>query len=144
MQGLEPAATARAVQLQRDLADDLPPIHCDRLRVIQVLSNLIGNAIRLVPEHGRIAIRARAQDSDVCFAVSDDGPGIAEDQLHNLFDRYWKGRNEGHHGVGLGLYIAKSIVEAHGGRIWVESRLGVGSSFSFTIPIARPAAHQPA
>jgi signal transduction histidine kinase len=104
--------------------------------VIQVLSNLLGNALKFVPEHDLIQIRARAQGGDVCFTVSDDGPGIAAHQQEHLFERYWKGKTEDRRGVGLGLHIAKGIVEAHRGRIWVESRLGAGSTFCFTIPVA--------
>ena len=97
-----------------------------------MLSNLVGNALSAVPVGGTIRIAARARDKDVCFSVSDDGPGIPSDQMPHLFDRYWKGKGAG--GVGLGLFIAKGIVERHGGQIWAESRVGVGSVFSFTIP----------
>ena len=104
--------------------------------MIQVLCNLVDNALKFVPKHGLIQIRARAEGGDVCFAVADDGPGIAEPQQEHLFERYWKGKTEDRRGVGLGLYIAKGIVDAHGGRIWVESRPGAGSTFCFTIPVA--------
>lgn len=136
LQGIEPAAATRSVRLQREIAAEVPRTRCDRVRVIQVLSNLVGNALKFVAEHGLIQVRARAEGGDVYFAVSDDGPGIAEHQQEHLFERYWKGKTEDRRGVGLGLYIAKGIVEAHGGRIWVESRLGAGSTFCFTIPIA--------
>lgn len=131
----EPEATARAVRLERAVPAGLPTIHCDRIRVIQVLSNLIGNALKFVPDGGSIEVRVSVSAGDGCFAVRDDGPGITEDQLRHLFDRYWKGQAEGHRGIGLGLYISKGIVEAHGGRIWVESQVGVGSTFYFTIPL---------
>jgi signal transduction histidine kinase len=120
------------------VSQDLPPIHCDRGRIAQVLSNLIGNAIKFVPSGGDIWIRASARTGYVQFAVCDDGPGISDaDKLH-LFDRYWKGKSEaaGQQGAGLGLYIAKGIVEAHSGRIWVESQPGAGSTFIFSIPVA--------
>ncbi len=134
---IEPLATKRAIQLRTEVLPDLPPVSADRQRVTQVLSNLLGNAIKFVADGGIIQVRAWAQANDVHFSVTDNGPGMPEDQLPHIFDRYWKGRAEGGRGVGLGLYIAKGIVEAHGGRIWVESRLGQGSSFSFTIPVAK-------
>lgn len=136
LQALEPAATARAVHLQRAVPEVLPAIRCDRLRVIQVLSNLIGNALKFVREGGTIEVRAAVRGGELCFAVRDDGPGIGAEQMQHLFERYWKGPTEGHRGIGLGLFLSKGIVEAHGGRIWVESQVGVGSTFYFTIPIA--------
>ena len=101
-----------------------------------MLCNLVDNALKFVPKHGLIQIRARAEGGHVCFAVADDGPGIAAPQQEHLFERYWKGKTEDRRGAGLGLYIAKGIVDAHGGRIWVESRPGAGSTFCFTIPVA--------
>lgn len=132
---LEPVALARSIRLQSDLPPGLPPVLCDRVRVVQVLSNLLGNAAKFVAERGLIQIRARAQGEEVLFAVSDDGPGIAPEHLPRIFDRYWKGEGGERHGVGLGLFIAKGIVEAHRGRIWVESRPGAGSTFHFTLPV---------
>lgn len=138
LHAFESAAAARSVSLRQDVPEGLPRLPCDRLRVIQVLSNLVGNALKFVPSGGNIQVRAWAQADEVCFAVRDDGPGIAPDHVHHIFDRYWKGEAEGRRGVGLGLYIAKGIVEAHGGRIWVESQAGAGSTFHFTIPLFEP------
>jgi signal transduction histidine kinase len=104
--------------------------------VLQVLSNLVGNAIKLAPEGSAITIETRASDGGVCLSVSDSGPGIAEDVLPHLFDRYWKVKPGDSGGSGLGLYIAKGIVEAHGGRIWADTKPGAGSTFRFTLPAA--------
>lgn len=104
--------------------------------MIQVLTNLVGNAIKFAGPETAIAIAVSAGAKDVTFAVTDRGPGIPEAELPHLFDRYWKGKPSGQHGAGLGLFIAKGIVEAHGGRIWVESKVGEGSTFRFTMPIA--------
>jgi len=137
LQALEPLAATRSIHLVMEIPLNTPPIRCDRMRLIQVLVNLIGNAVKFVPDGGTIQVRAAAQSGHIQFAVSDDGPGIAQDELVRIFDRYWKGTSTGRHGAGLGLYIAKGIIEAHGGRIWVESQLGAGSTFFFTVPIAR-------
>jgi signal transduction histidine kinase len=105
-----------------------------------VLSNLIGNAVKFVGEGGRVRVRAWREDDRIRVAVSDNGPGIAEEDLPRIFGRYERGTTQGPLGVGLGLYIARGIVEAHGGRIWVESQLGTGTTFFFTIPLATPSA----
>ena len=133
---LEPLAANKAIKLESEVPEGLPPIHCDDHRIVQVLSNLIGNAIKFAPDGGRIQVRAWMRVHEIQFAVSDDGPGIAVDQISHLFDRYWKGTTERRRGTGLGLYIAKGIIEAHGGQIWAESELGAGSTFCFTLPIA--------
>jgi light-regulated signal transduction histidine kinase (bacteriophytochrome) len=106
----------------------------DRERIFQVLSNLLNNAIRFTPEGGQIDVHAALTGAQVLFTVADTGPGIPAEQLPHLFDRYWQARRAGHSGTGLGLYIAKGIVEAHGGRIWVESPPGSGARFQFTLP----------
>ncbi|MDQ3035767.1 MAG: ATP-binding protein [Myxococcota bacterium] len=132
LDALAPIAAQKSVRFEVDVPADLPAIKCDRRRVMQIVSNLIGNAIKFVPPEGRIALRARAMEREVCFSIADDGPGIAASEIPRLFDRYWRGDDGG---TGLGLYIARGIVEAHGGRISVESRPGEGCTFHFTIPI---------
>jgi signal transduction histidine kinase len=129
------AASATSLELRLELAPELPKILADRDRLLQVFENLIGNAIRFTPSGGCITVGAAGHDAEVRFWVRDTGPGIAiEDQLH-LFDRFWQARtNRG--GAGLGLPIAKGIVEGHGGRVWVESAPGSGTTFFFTIPTA--------
>jgi len=115
------------------------PVLADPDRLFQVFSNLIGNAIKFTPEQGRIELRVVQRGDWLEFSVSDTGPGITiEDQAH-LFDRFWQSRQHRHQGTGLGLYICRGIVEAHGGRIWVESEPGKGSTFRFTLPAATDA-----
>ncbi|HEX7837378.1 MAG TPA: ATP-binding protein [Kofleriaceae bacterium] len=133
-----PQAEARSLRLTAEVDDELPAVLCDRERVLQVLANLVGNAIKFTPERGDIRVVATRSESAVRISISDTGPGIPGPQLLRIFDRYWKG-GEARAGTGLGLYIAKGIVEAHGGRIWVENAAGAGSTFHFTLPVA-PAA----
>jgi signal transduction histidine kinase len=130
---------ARAAEAGIELtAPDAPGavVTADRERVVQVLSNLIGNALRFTPRGGRIALTAEPDGPRVRFEVSDTGPGIAEDQIPRLFERYWQGRSPQRGSLGLGLYICKQLVAAHGGDIGVRSRLGDGSTFWFTLPVA--------
>ncbi len=115
---------------------------CDRDRVLQVLSNLLENAIKFTPRLGTIVVRAERARNEVRFEVQDTGSGIPSTDLPHIFDRFWKERTR-RGGTGLGLFIAKGIVEAHGGRIWVESEVGVGSLFFFTLPLAPEAGEQP-
>jgi PAS domain S-box-containing protein len=112
---------------------------CDRQRILQVFSNLIGNAVKFTPKGGSIRVRGERSGGEVRFTVEDTGPGISEEQVRRVFERYWQGPKNTRKGLGLGLYIAKGIVEAHGGRIWVESNVGRGASFCFTVPLAIPA-----
>jgi chemotaxis family two-component system sensor kinase Cph1 len=111
-------------------------VSADRDRIFQVLSNLIGNAIKFTPERGSIFVRAETSNTEVRVTVSDTGPGIPVHQLANVFDRYWQARRSDQEGSGLGLFIAKGIVEAHGGRIWAEAHLGSGATFAFILPSA--------
>jgi signal transduction histidine kinase len=135
-----PLALKKTVHLDSALDGPLPPVHADRERVLQVFSNLLGNAVKFTPEGGWISIQAQAQDLEVQFAVSDTGPGIPEHDLPHLFDPYWQALRGSRESAGLGLAITKGIVTSHGGRIWVESRLGKGSTFYFTLPVAGDAA----
>jgi signal transduction histidine kinase len=106
----------------------------DRDRVLQVLSNLMGNAIKFTPEGGSITIGFQARAEDVFFWVRDTGPGIAPEDLPRIFARFWQSKDSSRLGMGLGLSIAKAIVELHGGTIWAESCLGEGALFQFTLP----------
>jgi PAS domain S-box-containing protein len=126
---------SRGLELAFDIAPGLPPIVADRERVIQVLSNLLDNAARHT-ERGGAKVTAQSEGADVCFAVRDSGCGIPDDSLDHLFDRFWQARNADRAGAGLGLAIARGVVLAHGGRIWVESEIGRGTAFYFTIPAA--------
>jgi signal transduction histidine kinase len=133
---LAPLAEEKGLALSSVLSPDLPGICVDRGRILQVLSNLIGNAIKFTPDGGEITLHARPEAGSVRFAVTDTGPGIAPDQMQRIFGRFWQARATDRRGLGLGLTIAKSIVEAHGGRIGAESRAGEGSEFWFTVPRA--------
>jgi PAS domain S-box-containing protein len=133
---LEPQAAEAEVRIVSRVPDALPRLAADRQRVVQVLSNLIGNAIQAAPRGGTVAVAADPVGGDVRFQVTDTGRGIAEEHLPHVFDRFWQGGHEAGRGAGLGLAIARGIVAAHGGRIWVESERGSGSTFAFTIPQA--------
>jgi signal transduction histidine kinase len=108
----------------------------DRGRVLQVFSNLIGNALRFTPAGGSITLGARREEGLVRFSVVDTGPGIPPEHLPHLFERFWQAKEGSREGAGLGLPIARGLVEAHGGRIEVASTPGQGSTFSFTLPMA--------
>ena len=117
-----------------DLERPLGMVMADRDRVIQVLANLMNNAVKFTPAGGRITVRGRRAVGGVRFEVADDGPGIAAEDRANLFARFWQKKNTAHLGAGLGLAICKGIVAAHGGRIWVDSTEGKGAVFAFEIP----------
>jgi PAS domain S-box-containing protein len=130
---------ASQLQLGTDIAEALPWVRVDRERILQVFSNLLGNALKFTPPGGRVTLGARAEGPVVRFWVSDTGPGISPEALEHLFDRFWQVRHGDRRGAGLGLSIAKGLIEAHGGRIWVESEPGRGSTFSFVVPVAHEA-----
>ena len=130
---LRPLASERSLRLDAVIDEDLPPIAADAGRVLQVFSNLIGNAIKFTPSGGRITIQAEPIGGQTRFSVTDTGPGIPAAQLPHVFGRFWQADATDRRGIGLGLAIAKGIVEAHGGRIWVESELGAGTTFFFTL-----------
>src|SRR6185295_8416157 len=132
---LAPQAEVRSLQLATHVDPDLPDVPCDRERVLQVIANLVGNAIKFTPTPGRIRIAASQLSDAVKISISDTGPGIPEPLLARVFDRYWNGGNPGS-GTGLGLFISNGIVEAHGGRIWADSTAGAGATFHFTLPFA--------
>jgi len=133
---LRPLASGSTIRLEADIAEDLPPVAADAARIQQVLSNLVGNAVKFTPRDGRVTVCAERIDGEVRFGVIDTGPGIPPEQLPHIFGRFWQARPSDRRGIGLGLAIAKGIVEAHGGRIWVESHVGLGSTFYFTLPTA--------
>lgn len=130
---LDPIATEQGLRLGAEVADGLQQVVADEGRVIQVLSNLVGNAVKFTPAGGAITIRAEDAPGGVRFSVSDTGVGMTPEQLSKLFGQFWQANPADRRGIGLGLSIAKGIVEAHGGRIWVESQPGVGTTFHFTL-----------
>ncbi len=132
---LAPLAAAKEQSFQQVVETDHTYIFADRERLMQVLSNLIGNAVKFTPAGGQVTIGAQTKSNAVVFWVTDSGPGIPEEHLPHVFDRFWQARRTGRHGIGLGLAIVKGIVEAHGGTVWVESEIGQGSTFRFTLPL---------
>ncbi len=135
---LAPVASEKKLRLEQGPARDLAAL-CDKNRCVQVLSNLIGNALKFTPEGGKITVSADAlaRERQVRFAVHDTGPGLPKQVMLNLFQRYWQAKETASKGRGLGLFIAKGIVEAQGGAIWVESSQKEGTTFYFTVPLAR-------
>ncbi|MBI2955530.1 MAG: ATP-binding protein, partial [Chloroflexi bacterium] len=114
-----------------------PPVYLDYVEIDQVLSNLIENAIKYTPSNTEIEITARLSDSKIRVDVADRGPGIAPSALPHMFQPFYRANSQGPRpkGTGLGLAVAKGLVEAHGGRIWAENRSGGGSRFSFELPL---------
>lgn len=134
---LEPLMSQKAQHFECDISSRPLMVMADSGRVLQVLSNLIGNAHKFTPEGGRITVRIDAEAGSARFAIADTGPGISRQDLPHIFDRFWQARRVRRGGVGLGLAISKGIIDAHGGKIWAESCAGVGTTFYFTLPAAR-------
>ena len=145
-QGVEMCqATARERNISLGIHDtphDLL-VTADEERVLQVMSNLVDNALKFVPGGGRVVLECSRKGAEGLFSVADSGPGIAPEDLDRLFEKFWQRRRSDTRGVGLGLAIARGIVEAHGGRIWAESTLGSGSTFYFTLPAVTPRIVEP-
>lgn len=131
---MQPLASARRQSLLRG-ETPAEVVQCDQLRIFQVLCNLMGNAIKFTPEEGTITVSARRLATEIEFCVRDTGPGIGPEELPQIFGQFWQARASDSRGIGLGLAIAKGIVEAHRGRIWVESEPGEGATFRFTLPL---------
>ncbi len=134
---VESLASEKKLALKATVPADLPPGRGDERRLTQVLLNLTGNAIKFTDE-GEVSIEARASDGAFVVSVSDTGPGISEPDQQTIFEEFQQAdssstRKKG--GTGLGLSISRRIVELHGGRLWVESTPGRGSTFSFTLPV---------
>jgi len=142
---LGPLAAAKSIPLSAEAPPRSVAVLCERDLVMRVFSNLIGNAIKFSPEGAPIAVAAEERAGDVRFSVSDRGAGIPAEHLAHVFERYWQVEGGDRRGSGLGLYIAKGIVEAHRGRIWITSAVGEGTTVHFTLPLARaPADADPA
>jgi PAS domain S-box-containing protein len=134
LETLTPFALEKSIALSAHLAPGLPDVFADPARVTQVLSNLIGNAIKFTPERGRVSVEGSLEGTFVQLAVRDSGVGIARDDLPFVFDRFWQSKRMNRSGAGLGLAIARGIVLGHGGRIWIESRQGVETIVHLTLP----------
>jgi signal transduction histidine kinase len=128
-----PQAEQRHVTLEVSPPPAELAIAADRARIVQLLGNLIGNALKFTPEGGRVALRVSTQDHQVRFEVADTGPGIPPENVPRIFEQYWKGAGEG---TGLGLFIARSIARAHRGELSVKTAPGAGATFFFTLPRA--------
>jgi signal transduction histidine kinase len=135
----------QAAAVERDVSLTIrgaPPelvVTGDTDRILQVMSNLVGNALKFVPRGGSVVLNCEQRDGVALFTVADSGPGIPQEDLDRLFEKFWQRRRADRRGVGLGLAIARGIVEAHGGRIWAESTVGIGSTFCFSLPLVNPA-----
>ncbi len=136
----EPLASKKKISVERTNGDDIEPVDADRDKIKHVLANLIGNAIKFTPEGGRVWISATRGEKEVLVEVGDTGSGIAPEHHELVFREFAQvdsSPSRPHHGTGLGLAIARRLIELHSGRIWVESELGTGSRFYFTIPAAK-------
>jgi signal transduction histidine kinase len=136
---IEVARPERGATVRQDLPGDLPPVFADRERVHQVLFNLLDNAVRLTQAGGHVTVTAARHDGSVDVTVADTGPGISPEDLPRVFERFYRvdaSRSRDDGGTGIGLAIARSVVEAHGGRIWADSEPGKGSTFTFELPVA--------
>jgi two-component system, chemotaxis family, sensor kinase Cph1 len=129
-----PQAGERNVRLTCERSPESRIVSCDRDQLLRVLSNLIGNAMKFTPSGGEVRVHAQHTHTGVHISVRDTGPGIPAEDLAHVFDRFWQADRTRRFGTGLGLVIAKGIVESHGGRIWAESTVGDGSCFHFTVP----------
>ncbi len=146
METAQPRARDKDLQLSVNQAEKIPDIAGDRRRLTEVLQNLLDNAIQYTPAGGQIMVSAGVAGSEVVFTVTDTGIGIPQAEQPRIFERFYRvdiARSRQVGGTGLGLAISKHLIEGHGGRIWVESELGQGSQFHFSVPIfdgQRPAA----
>jgi len=142
--GMIPLFDEKGVELKSEVCETLPSVLADVDRVVQVLSNLLSNALRYTPDGGRVVVEAEAGGDEVAFEVTDTGTGIAPEHLERVFERFYRvdksrSRGEARGGSGMGLAISRALVEAMGGRIWVQSPgLGKGATFAFTLPVSHP------
>jgi signal transduction histidine kinase len=132
---LSPIAAERGIRLEMAQVPSPCVVHCERDRILQVLSNLVGNAIKFSSPGGRIVVSCEIAPEEIVVSVRDTGLGIPEEHASHVFDKYWRGKRSGD-GLGLGLPIVRSIIAAHGGRVWLESAVGRGSTFYFSLPRA--------
>jgi two-component sensor histidine kinase/GGDEF domain-containing protein len=143
LSSLKPQTDGKSIQLKMEIAEGLPSVYGDREKVEQILTNLVGNAIKFTPEGGEISVSAKPyedQENMVAISIRDSGIGIPKDELEKIFDKFHQVEDALRRsvtGTGLGLAITKGLVEAHYGKIWVQSELGKGSTFTFTMPMSK-------
>ncbi len=135
LETFEAQASAREISLTSHVATSLPQAPFDAARILQVVVNLLSNAIKFTPSGGQVVARLEQQGDEIVFAFRDSGVGIPENQLVAIFERFHQVTKNDRRGAGLGLYVSRCIIEGHGGRIWAESVIREGSTFSFTLPI---------
>ena len=131
-------AAGRGISLTAEIVAGVPSVAFDAARILQVLCNLLSNALKFTPAHGCVVVRLEHVDANVVWRVSDTGEGIPRDMREAVFDRFVQLTKNDRRGVGLGLFISKCIVQGHGGRIWVENNSGPGSIFCFSLPVSAP------
>jgi two-component system sensor histidine kinase GlrK len=134
---ITPLIEAKEIQLETEIAGELPPIKLDRERILQALRNLLGNAVKFTPRAGRVKVAARSLGGKLEVSVRDTGPGIAPESLKTIFDKFHQGAHNrafAANGTGLGLAIARHIIMSHGGQIWAENDPAQGSTFFFVLP----------
>jgi two-component system CheB/CheR fusion protein len=140
VEGLKEQIKEKNLELDLDLAKNLPTIMGDEAKLVRVVANILGNALKFTPKGGRIVIRTVPQDDSVQVSIEDSGVGIAAENLEKVFEKFYQvdsSYTRAAGGIGMGLTIAREIVEAHGGRIWAESEgLGKGAKLSFTLPVS--------
>ncbi len=134
LEALREQAVSSSLELHGDVPPHVPDVWADKSRILQVLENLVGNAMKFT-RHGSVHLGARAEGSEVVFWVADTGIGIAPEDVPQVFDRFSQAKKSSRAGSGLGLAIVNGIVQAHGGRVWVDSKLGSGSTFFFSLPM---------
>jgi signal transduction histidine kinase len=132
-----PLAAKKGLRLEFDIPERRTAGRFDRDQIMRVFTNLLDNAVSFTPPSGKIVLRLESADGELKFSVSDTGPGMPEAVRTRIFERYWHAIEHGRRGSGLGLYITQQIIVSHGGRIWVESEVGKGSTFYFTLPVQR-------
>ncbi len=137
MESFQTRATQQGLSLALCPEPPSAIVHADKDRLLQMIDNLVGNAMKFTPRGGCVSVGGYVEPDEVRVTVADTGPGIPEELRERLFDRFWQARGADRRGLGLGLHIAKSIAEAHGGRLWVESTIGSGSTFHFAMPMIR-------
>jgi two-component system sensor histidine kinase GlrK len=134
---ITPLVEAKGIRLENEMDGTLPPLKMDPERILQVLRNLLGNAVKFTPKGGLVRVAAKPSNGKLAISVKDSGPGIPAESLTSIFEKFNQGSRQTPHarqGTGLGLAIANSIITSHGGKIWAESELGKGSTFIFVLP----------